>query len=483
MPYKSIADLPASVKDALPSEAEHIFLKAFDAAFAKYNDEEKSFKIAWAAVKNAGFSKNQEGRWTKTDTREEIEKEDPSSCGCEPEDEDCYCDNGEEAIARKKMKNSKRRKKKSYDSVTRYDNVTISSKAKKTSQGFLQVPANLSRIGIFSYRNFDGSSRKELRLPEEVFNTRALATLKSAPVTLDHPKEGMEYVMVNPNNSKKFSVGVLSENIKTDEQFISADIIVMDAEAIKAVENGKKREVSLGYTCDLEMIPGTWNGEKYDAIQRNIVYNHAAIVGRGRAGSDVRIHIDSAETDYPEAETRSEMETLILKLDGADYELPKSTVEAITKEMQNRDIEIASIKAELETTKGKFDALESEFKKATEAKVQAEDTAKFDAAVLARTNLLDQAKKVLGSDEGLKDLTNRQIKEKVLSALNPETKFDTATEDYVNGGFDLVIKNYRERNDSVAAVRKAVEETAKPQAKISNSNDLWKNAWKKPLTK
>ena len=51
------------------------------------------------------------------------------------------------------------------------------------------------------------------------------------------------------------------------------------------------REISCGYDCELEMKPGTSpEGEKYDAIQRNIVINHIGLgpAGWGRAGSEVQ---------------------------------------------------------------------------------------------------------------------------------------------------------------------------------------------------
>lgn len=65
MPYKSYEELPDSVKDALPKSAADIFINAFNSAYAKYDgDETRSFKIAWGAVKNAGYEKV-DGKWQK----------------------------------------------------------------------------------------------------------------------------------------------------------------------------------------------------------------------------------------------------------------------------------------------------------------------------------------------------------------------------------------------------------------------------------
>lgn len=41
--------------------------------------------------------------------------------------------------------------------------------------------------------------------------------------------------------------------------------------------------------------PGVWNGQPYDAIQRNIQINHLALVEKARAGEQARLNIDGEE--------------------------------------------------------------------------------------------------------------------------------------------------------------------------------------------
>ena len=65
------------------------------------------------------------------------------------------------------------------------------SPAEKTAEGFLVARAPVTSIGVFSYRNPDGSERRELRLPEEVFNSDSLASLRLKPLTLLHPEEAV----------------------------------------------------------------------------------------------------------------------------------------------------------------------------------------------------------------------------------------------------------------------------------------------------
>ena len=65
MTYASNNDLPDAVKNSLPASAQDIFRNAFNSSFGKDNDEEKANKVAWGAVKNAGYAKNDQGNWIK----------------------------------------------------------------------------------------------------------------------------------------------------------------------------------------------------------------------------------------------------------------------------------------------------------------------------------------------------------------------------------------------------------------------------------
>ncbi len=68
MPY-DINNPPEQIKD-LPRHAQEIWIKAFNSALDQYdNDEAKASAVAWAAVKKAGYAKDEEsGKWRKVDT-------------------------------------------------------------------------------------------------------------------------------------------------------------------------------------------------------------------------------------------------------------------------------------------------------------------------------------------------------------------------------------------------------------------------------
>lgn len=73
MPYKANNDLPASLKDNLPSHAQEIYRKAFNSAWDEYKDsddrrghdsrEETAHKVAWSAVKKDYKKNDNTGKW------------------------------------------------------------------------------------------------------------------------------------------------------------------------------------------------------------------------------------------------------------------------------------------------------------------------------------------------------------------------------------------------------------------------------------
>lgn len=64
MPYRKKSELPDSVKDNLPSDAQKIYKEAFNNAHGQYGNEQRAHKVAWAAVKKK-YKKNSQGNWVK----------------------------------------------------------------------------------------------------------------------------------------------------------------------------------------------------------------------------------------------------------------------------------------------------------------------------------------------------------------------------------------------------------------------------------
>ena len=68
MPYKNISELPESVKNVLPEHDQDIYKEAFNSAYEQYEDpderrddadqEEVAHRVAWSAVKKAGYERS-----------------------------------------------------------------------------------------------------------------------------------------------------------------------------------------------------------------------------------------------------------------------------------------------------------------------------------------------------------------------------------------------------------------------------------------
>lgn len=158
-----------------------------------------------------------------------------------------------------------------------------------TPEGFLRDRPILTRTGIFEYLNPDGSIRRELRLPEEVFDPESLASYKSKPIIITH-----DAGLIDKSNVHENSIGtILSEGYRSDDA-VRAEIVIHDTDAMRECQF---KELSLGYNLDLDETPGDWNGQHYDAIQRNIRINHLALVSEARAGDKARLNIDGRSSN------------------------------------------------------------------------------------------------------------------------------------------------------------------------------------------
>lgn len=170
--------------------------------------------------------------------------------------------------------------------VQRLDSVSL-DQTYFTDEGYLIDHPIVTSVGIFEYHNPDGSTRRELRLPEDVFAAESLKTYLGKPVIITH-----DAGYVDKNNVEEEIIGTILSEGYQDADNVRAEIIIHDSDALKQCG---LRELSLGYNLRLDETPGVWNGQPYDAIQRDIVINHLALVGSARAGEQARLNIDSRD--------------------------------------------------------------------------------------------------------------------------------------------------------------------------------------------
>ena len=170
----------------------------------------------------------------------------------------------------------------------RSDSISL-DKTYYTEEGYLIDHPVVTTCGIFEYQNMDGSTRRELRLPEYVFEEKSLESYKGKPIIITH-----DAGEIDKDNVRKEQIGTIMSAGYRDGDSVRCEIIIHD---VNALNNCGLRELSLGYSLDTEDISGVYKGEKYDCIQKNIEINHLALVGEARAGGTARLNIDSKDDD------------------------------------------------------------------------------------------------------------------------------------------------------------------------------------------
>lgn len=159
----------------------------------------------------------------------------------------------------------------------------------------------ITKAGVFPYLNrtvgLPEKAKDEivyvLRPLEEVFKPSLMEAFNNAPKPFinDHVMLGKD---ATPPEKKGVDGVLFDVRQGNDKVSLVGNLAIYSQSMQHDIESGKK-ELSLGYRCKYEISSGVYNGEHYDAVQRDIQPNHIALVDRGRAGHDVRV-LDSAMT-------------------------------------------------------------------------------------------------------------------------------------------------------------------------------------------
>jgi hypothetical protein len=341
--------------------------------------------------------------------------------------------------------------------MRRYDVAELRG-VERTPQGGLRIQANLTRTGVFKYRQHDGTMRRELRHPDDVFAGSSLSTFRQAPVTNLHPAVGP----VTPENWKTLAVGTVADDVRQDGAFVAASLAVQDADMIRLIEAGERKEISCGYDCDVVDEAGIYEGEAYDCRQTNIVGNHVALgpTNWGRAGRDVKLRLDA--DDAEQVLENKDMKTT--KIDGVDYEVGSDahlakidSIHAKALELEKtasaKLVEAEKVRADaataaLATEKTRADNATADLAAATDPKALhkrvverlriVDSFRKASRIVLDREP--DEAKRKARADADEKKAegsSDNELMASVVKMIAPE--FDSTDESEIRGAFKLVI--------------------------------------------
>lgn len=346
-----------------------------------------------------------------------------------------------------------------------------------TPEGFLKTQGIVTNTGIFRYLKSDGSIINELREPSEVFNDQSLNTLKNIPITDYHPQELVTADNIKEMQKKGIIIGFTGSKVMNDGHAVSIDVTITDKDKIEKIKSGEQRAFSCGYKArlDFSKTGNAFGNNRYDAVQRDIMYNHVALVDRGRAGDLAQINMDSFITDNTviqiiEKEEGDHMPEKLqtINIDGIDYQIEKD----VFKHINSLQSKIDTLNKDNSDLSGKKDAFENEVK---DLKEKLENSKKSDEeiqkAVIERLELQKIADHFkIQYDE---NKSNKDLKLAIIKAKNDKVDLTDKDDNYVNAYFD-----------SIVDITKAdIENEIKNKNKAKVTSDYVDNKKDQPITK
>ncbi|CRY71468.1 Uncharacterized protein conserved in bacteria [Yersinia pseudotuberculosis] len=203
--------------------------------------------------------------------------------------------------------------------------MTMSERSIDTN-GWFESPNNpLSKVGIYAYlgKNIPGAPDPGkiyyvYRPEDELSDPACIDSFKLLPWTDDHPPGllGEEDEGLTPAEEKGVQ-GVIGERVYYEDGVLYGNIKVFSQTMDELIRKGKK-ELSCGYRSKYEWQSGTYNGDQYDVIQRQIRGNHLSLVDEGRMGSEVAVldafTLDSKDVIHMTEEEKKALAALLAML-------------------------------------------------------------------------------------------------------------------------------------------------------------------------
>jgi hypothetical protein len=335
------------------------------------------------------------------------------------------------------------------------DRISVPTQRTMTDAGQMIVPCAFARIGTQMYTKQSlglGDSKdvvSVVRDEADVFAEDAMASFRSAPITMGHPKNNDgSPLAVSADNAAQLQVGMLEGIPTRDEDLVTGTIVIANQTAIDAVVDGMV-ELSAGYTCDIEEVDGVH-------YQRNIRANHIAIVPKGRAGSSCSL-ADAMIGDDHEEPMRWEY------LDDASYDLAME----IWKENEAAEQEDDQKKLQQDAAES-LTLITDELKSIKQLLADTEEVilvrdaamstlqAKLDDAletqevkVHARVDVITKAQELTDMSE-FADKSNKEIKLAVLADCKPNLNLDGKDDAYIDARFEILVEDASEQESPMS---------------------------------
>lgn len=335
-----------------------------------------------------------------------------------------------------------------------------------TKDGYLVAEVRCARHGCQTYLGSEiGVSDLDTvtvyRPERAVFDKTSLATFAGKPVTMGHPAQP-----VTAENWKDHAIGSIGEEIARDGEFVRVPMTIMDAAAIRAVQDGT-REISMGYTTGISIEDGVApDGTSYQAVQTGpIRINHLAIVPKARGGEQLRVG-DGADhwgvSPVPTAAKDSVMTDKALRTVVVGDEAVETT-DAGARAIEKLKAQIVAKDAEIrDNAKSHADAIAKKDEDIGTLKADlksAQDAAKIDVDQLVadRAALVDQVRAVDAKIDP-KGKTDADLRKAAVAARLGDEMVKDASEAEVLGMFKAIAKDAK----PVDQVRQALKDSPAP---------------------
>lgn len=245
--------------------------------------------------------------------------------------------------------------------VARVDRISIRLDSMPTdARGFAKIWGTvITADSVLEYGPADGHPEGHFEFVPEatVFDKKAMASLRNAPITFLHPVEP-----VSAENSSRLTVGHIID-VKRVGDKLRALHQIEDAATIRKIRGGVV-ELSPGYTTELDDANGLIvDGRKMGAIQSGRLYNHQAIVPEARAGHDNAFTIDAR----------------ILPADGLRIQIPGEQPMKHKIKFDGKTVEVdAETLAQIQKLTGGLGNSDGEHEEEEEEEEETEDVDKSD---------------------------------------------------------------------------------------------------------
>lgn len=306
--------------------------------------------------------------------------------------------------------------------ILAYDSMRFGESARSIDDnGFLHVTGcNITKEQVAPYFGREIPNWQRLGLnPDEIYKLyRPAAEIKKAvescngiPIQLEHHED------LADAPAKETRIGSTGTDGEFRAPYLVNSLHFTDADAIRRIQDGSMRELSLCYRYEPVAKHGVFNGEEYDLVMTNLSCNHVALVEKGRAGHDVFVkdsepaglkteggskdtaqNINDAANGVNNEENAMDSEKMKLFIDelvkaGIDGEKAKATIEEIIKERTAGSVKAEEVKEEVKTEDENTVDVKDE-----DTEVKDKDVVEVEE-VTAEDSLIKDALKECGLDE------------------------------------------------------------------------------------